>query len=186
MKFLITGFKPFHTNDINPSSLVLDYLKDKDIITCQLSVSYLNDKIKLENLIKEVRPDYVISLGLAASRNKITPELCAINYMYSSIPDNDNVLKQGEKIDENGPNAYFTDIPVLKLIEMLKENGFNSDLSTSAGSYVCNSTYYHLLSLQTKYHFKGLFIHVPKLDVVSIENLDKALKLTINFLKNLK
>lgn len=181
MKFLITGFTPFADNEENPSSMVLGLIAKTDVEVLKLDVSYLRCQDMLEAKIKEVVPDIVICLGLASKRSQITPELCAINYMYAQIADNDGVLMEGRKIDDNGPNAYFTKLDLISLIKYLKENDIDASLSTSAGTYVCNSTYYHLLSMEEKYGFKGLFIHIPPLNVINLDNLSKALTKIITF-----
>lgn len=182
-KILITGFEPFNNNKENPSMQILPLLEDEEVYTVVLPVSYHKVKDILEAKIKEIKPDYVISLGLAQMRLKISLELAAINYMYATIPDNMGVIEDGSLIKNKGPKAYFTTLPINTFIKELKDKGHNATLSTSAGSYVCNSTYYHLLDMANTYGYQALFIHLPLASNYSLEQQKEALKIIINNLK---
>ncbi len=184
MKFLITGFEPFSRNETNPSGDILKDLKSENIETLLLPVSYLRVRDLLEAKIKEVKPDIVISLGLANKRAYLSLELCAINYQRASITDNDNNLITGKLIKPNGKEAYFTSLNLNDLLKVLAVSNIKADISTSAGSYVCNTVYYNLLELQEKYNYKGLFIHLPSYDNLSYNDEVKALLEIIKYLNN--
>lgn len=183
MKFLITGFEPFYTNETNPSSEILKYLSTKDIKTLVLPVTYFGIKEKIEASIQEFKPDFVIALGLAQMRPNITLEQVAINYMYATIPDNAGKLELGSLIDPKGDKAYFTPLLLPALVNELKEVGFDVSLSTSAGSYVCNSTYYQILKMAKTYNYQGLFIHLPSEKTLPLEEMIKAIKTLIKIIE---
>jgi pyrrolidone-carboxylate peptidase len=72
-----------------------------------------------------------------------------------------------------------TDLPLAELQQRLREAGFNVAVSTDAGRYVCNWTYYRSLQasreVEREVGVKGavrcysLFVHVPSEDVLGIE-----------------
>ena len=174
MKILLTGFDTFNNAEINPS---YEAIKNIKIASCQIEiikvpVCYNECFDCVLNKIKDFRPDYVISFGLAASRSFITPELVAINYMYASIPDNNNVLKKGEEIGDSD-KAYFTQIKINEIIDELNKENDVYRLSLSAGAYVCNNLYYHLLENENKYNYKALFIHVPPLNIMELSKMEE-------------
>jgi pyroglutamyl-peptidase len=167
-KLLLTGFGPFGNHQENPSQDIVLELNGQivggyQIVGMILPVSYEKAGKMIVNLIESENPDAVISLGLAGDRTKVTPELVAINYMHASIPDNEGLQKLGEPIHESGKNAYFTTLPIQQMIDKLQQHNIPSEMSTTAGSYVCNLTKYHIL-----HHVHGNdldipagFIHIP-------------------------
>lgn len=67
-KFLITAFPPFFNNKLNPSLLLLEDLKkitNDNLYLLELPVSYNKAPQILKDKILEIKPDYIISLGLA-------------------------------------------------------------------------------------------------------------------------
>ena len=66
-----------------------------------------------------------------------------------------------EAIIKGGARAYFSTLPMRKMAEAIEAVGVASQVSYSAGAYVCNDLLYTLLS-----HFEGSktrvgFIHIP-------------------------
>ena len=55
----------------------------------------------------------------------------------------------------------MTRLPVHAMVEAVRREEIPAWLSLSAGAYVCNDLYYHLLSHEEELGFRGLFIHVP-------------------------
>ena len=64
---------------------------------------------------------------------------------------------------KNGPEAYFTMLPVFRMVEKMKENGIPASVSYTAGTYVCNDVMYSVLHYcHTEFKdVKGGFMHVP-------------------------
>lgn len=71
-KVLVTAFEPFLDYESNSSMIVLGRLNEKDIKTLLLPVSYKRARLELIKAIDNLRPDYVLSLGMAygAKKNK--------------------------------------------------------------------------------------------------------------------
>ena len=167
MNVLITGFDPFGGESINPAYEAVKKLPDKiqtaNIIKLEIPTVFHDCAKLLDEAIKQYQPDLVICVGQAGGRTCITPEFVGINYMDARIPDNKGNQPLQSKIKEDGPDAYFTKLPVKAICEELKASGIPAAISYSAGTYVCNYIMYSLLYLiDTKYpNMKGGFIHVP-------------------------
>lgn len=164
-KLLITGFEPFGGETINPSWDAVCKLPDE--ISCFKLTKLLIPVVfglgaeKVINAANEIQPDVILCIGQAGGRSAITPELVGINLRHASIPDNDGNQPMDEEIIIGGDKAYFSTLPVRKIVEAIKAKDIPSQLSYSAGAYVCNDVIYTLLS-----HFNGSstkvgFIHVP-------------------------
>ena len=119
----------------------------------------------MNELIIRHDPDIIVSVGQAGGRASITVERVGINVDDYGIPDNDGEQPQDEPIVENGPAAYFTTLPIKKIVQVMKDNGIPAAISNTAGTFVCNHVIYetgHLI--ETKYPGKKFgFIHIPYL-----------------------
>ena len=83
-KLLLTGFEPFLTNPINPTMDIVQALNGKtigqyEVVGHVLSVDFQKAPEQFLNLIEEVQPTIIVSLGLAAGISKISPERAAIS-----------------------------------------------------------------------------------------------------------
>ena len=90
MKILISGFKAFNNESINPSLIIASKLKEKylNIEVVELNVEYDNDSIKLLSKINEIKPDIIMLLGQAGGRSKVCLEQFALNMQSATISDN--------------------------------------------------------------------------------------------------
>ena len=183
MTILLTGFEPFGGAERNPSweavRLVPDAVGGHEVRRLRLPVEYGNAAALLRAEIARLHPDVVISVGVANGRKAVTPELVAVNYRFASIPDNAGVSHRGEPIVPDGPAAYMTALPVHDMIAAMTGAGIPAQLSLSAGAYVCNDVYYALLGCEGEFGHKGLFVHVPGTEIVSVEDMARALTLCI-------
>lgn len=120
---------------------------------------------RLEKALEEERPDVVLSIGQAGGRNRITIERVAININDARIPDNEGNQPIDEPIFVDGDTAYFSNLPIKRMVKAMKENHIPAEISNTAGTYVCNHVMYGILyNIEKKYpHMKGGFIHIPYL-----------------------
>ncbi|MFA7407751.1 MAG: pyroglutamyl-peptidase I [Anaerolineaceae bacterium] len=169
MKFLITGFEPFHEHPVNPSQLLVENLPDQyldvQLVKGILPVHHLLGPERLLSLLADNQPDAILAFGLAANRTKISLERVAINLMDFSIADNAGVTVTNQPIDPNGPAAYFSTLPVEQLLSTLVDEEIPTEISLSAGAYLCNQVFYalmHWVAAQNK-HISAGFIHLPAL-----------------------
>lgn len=165
-RVLITGFEPLGNSKLNPSALLVERL-DKERIpgvelhSIVLPVEFDRSVQILLQKIEECRPDFVVSFGQAEGRTGITPEKVAINFDDARIPDNSGDQRKNKKIDENGPDAYFSTLPVERMVEAIKSEGIVSALSLSAGAFVCNHLFYEVQRALQGSAIKSVFIHLP-------------------------
>jgi len=164
-KLLITGFDPFGGESINPSfeavRLLPESIGNFDIYKMEVPTVYGLAAELTANKATEICADAIICVGQAGGRSAITPEVIGINLREASIADNAGVLLSGVPIDINAPAAYFSTLPVRKIVSAIREKSIPCSLSYSAGAFVCNDLLFSLL-----HRFKDLsipigFIHVP-------------------------
>lgn len=179
MSILLTGFEPFDGASVNPSweavQLVPDAICGQRVHRLRLPVEYGRAAELLLAEIRRVRPELVLCCGVASGREGVTPELVALNYRMARIPDNAGQLYSGKPIRPGGETAFMTRLPVHDMIEAIRTGEIPARLSLSAGAYVCNDLYYHLLEAEERLGYRGLFVHVPGEEAVSVPNAALAL-----------
>lgn len=166
-KILVTGFEPFDGESINPSLKILDALHDvyENARLFKLVVpTVFDESIEVViNEIKHIKPDFVLMLGQASGRKEISIERVALNIDDASMPDNRNIKPIDRMIRKDGKPAYFSTLPIKKLLAVLQNNDYPVSISNSAGTYVCNHLMYGVLYTidQLSYDTRAGFIHVP-------------------------
>ena len=164
-KLLITGFEPFGGEKINPSWEAVLKLPSEingySLIKLHVPVVFGEAAEKVIEAAEEADADAVLCIGQAGGRSAITPELVEINLRYAKIPDNNGGQPKDEPIVSDGKNAHFSTLPMRKMAEAINSSGIPSQLSYSAGAYVCNDLIYTLLSHFENTKTRAGFIHVP-------------------------
>jgi len=168
-KILLTGFEPFGTASANPSGEIMKQISGDNIVTAILPVAYTRSAERLIQLIAEHNPDVVICFGQAEGRTQITPEKIAINLDDARLADNDGVLRSDEKILDNGPDAYFTTLPVKEFAAAITAKGIPSSVSLSAGAFLCNHVFYVAQNKLVGTKVRSGFVHVPLMDSQALE-----------------
>ncbi len=185
-KVLLTGFESFRKEKINPSGIVAKKMHGKNIggkkiISCVLPVTFDCGRI-VHREIDDINPGYIISLGLACGRNQINLERVATNIFSEN--------KKTKKIFEDGPDAYFSLLPLENILKELHKNNIPARISNFAGIYFCNYImYYTLHYLRYKSStIKAGFIHLPyipeqvldrDLPSMSLEMIKKGIEIVI-------
>lgn len=164
-KLLLTGFEPFLEFHVNPTWAIAETLNgtvlgDYEIVGRGLKVDFKQGVEQFLQAVKEVQPDLIISLGIAAGRYKVTPERIAINVKGGAM-DNSGYMPNDEPIIEGGPDGYFTNLPIRAMVNRLLNEGYPAEISNSAGTYLCNNVMYEGLKYATQHHIKSGFIHIP-------------------------
>ena len=164
-KLLITGFEPFGGETINPSweavSRLPAQINEYTLSKLLLPVEFGRAAECVLSASAEICPDVILCIGQAGGRATITPELVAINLRYAKTPDNAGSQPQDVPVIEGGQCAYFSTLPVRRLAEAMNAAGITSQVSYSAGAYVCNDLLYTLLSHFERTQTRVGFIHIP-------------------------
>ena len=186
---LITGFEPFNNEEINPSWLAVERLPEEingyALKKLCLPVVFGEAAQRAMSVADEIKPDAILCIGQAGGRSAVTPELVAINLRFAKIPDNSGLQPKDEPIISDGENAYFSTLPVRKMADAINEAGILSNLSYSAGAYVCNDLLYTLLHNFKNTNKRIAFIHIPycteqnKNPSMDIDTVVKALAVAI-------
>ena len=166
MKIIVTGFDPFGGEKINPSIECVKALPDiegVELIRLELPTVFKESAKRLNEVINDVKPDAVLSVGQAGGRAGITMERIAINVDDARIPDNISQQPIDEAIQLDGEAAYFTTLPIKRIVKAIREAGIPAEVSNSAGTFVCNHIMYQALFAATKADkpFKAGFMHIP-------------------------
>lgn len=167
MKILVTAFDPFGGETVNPAQQAVERLENRigEHEVCKLIIPTVFGKaadLVIEKMEK-LRPDAVVCVGQAGGRKAVTPERVAINVMDAGIADNEGNRPVDEPVVPGGPAAYFSTLPVKKMVNAIKEAGLPAEISNSAGTFVCNSLLYAVLHhAETKMPgIRAVFVHVP-------------------------
>lgn len=167
-KILLTAFDPFDNEETNASLEVLNNIESENITKLVLPTVYDEAFNKIKPYINY---DYIIMLGQAGGRPKISLERFAQNLDDSTTLDNKGILKQNKKIDQDSSLMYMTNTKIEELFNILKEKDIPVEISNYAGNFVCNNTYYHVLNAinNKNLNTKAIFIHIPYLKTITLE-----------------
>ncbi len=180
-KLLLTGFQAFGNWRVNPTEEVASKLASCDIGSWSVSsvilpVTFSHCWPKLLAELQSCDYSAVVMLGLAGSRNLITPEATARNWVESvGRPDNlgeempaGPILMPGEDL----PSTFGAE----KMVAAMKQRGIGAEISHDAGSFVCNYLSYQLLKYLAG-EGRGGFIHLPPTREMRPDSIWKQSKL---------
>jgi len=167
---VVTGFEPYGGRRINPAAEVAKALDGEQIegfpvVGAILPVSQRSLRDRLEELLTELRPSIVISLGLAPGEPMIRLERFGLNLLDFEIADNDGARLADAPIEANGVTGVRASLPLRAIERALLDAGIPARLSSSAGTFLCNATLYSLMRiLEERFPaMLGGFIHLPYL-----------------------
>ena len=112
---LLTFFGPFPGVPVNPTvalaagvqRLLAQMRPDLRVVTPNCPSATMAPAPPYASPCKEVRPDALISLGVAVGRDAVSLEQVAINLDCAGIKDNDGDRRCDEPIAQGGREAYF-------------------------------------------------------------------------------
>jgi len=166
---LITGFKPFLGDSINPSQVLVESVQDPLVTKLILPVEFNRAFDILNQYIIEFEPKVVVMFGLASGRAKVSIEKIALNWRQSRNSDESGFLPSIGRIDESSDLALMTSYPVDHLYDELQKLEVPVEISFSAGTFVCNDLYFKVVKQYPK--LKSVFIHVPCIPEQRTENI---------------
>ena len=164
---ILTGFEPFRGERINPSweiarSLDGDVIGGLQIKSVRVPVGCAKAARRITGAIVRYRPRAVIGLGEAGGRPAISLERIAINL----ADERGTLASSGDPgmtaVVRGGPDAYFSRLPLSRIIRELDRKDIPASVSLTAGAYACNALMYAALhNLRRKPSIPVGFIHLP-------------------------
>ena len=197
---LLTGFEPFGGHPVNPSWDIAQRLDGLDVGAWQvrslcLPCRFGESSAVLRAELHRLNPGAVVALGLAASRHELTIERVAINLDDARIPDNAGLQPLDEPVIPGAPSAYFSTLPVKRLVQRLQAGGHAAAVSHTAGTFVCNHLFFCLMHALRDAPVPAGFVHVPDVGAVprlsdgdagepwTLESMTAAVRLLIETLE---
>jgi pyroglutamyl-peptidase len=178
---LVTGFEPYAGRGSNPACEAARALDGRSIAGVRihgraLPVSHARLRERAAALLRELDPAVVIGLGLWPGEPAIRVERFGLNLADFEIPDNDGALVVDEPVGANGPQALPATLPLRRIHTALLAAGIPARLSTSAGTFLCNSCLYSFLEAIESAPRSALcgFLHIPYMPAQVAEILATA------------
>jgi pyroglutamyl-peptidase len=166
---LLTGFEPFDGQLVNASweavrRVEAGWAGEERLVVRRLPVSFRGARQQLRVAVADVRPDVVVCVGEAGGRSAVGIERVAVNVIDARIPDADGSAPVDVPVIAGAPAAFFSTLPVKACWSAAREAGTPAEVSESAGTYVCNATFYALAHLlDGRPGVRAGFVHVPRL-----------------------
>lgn len=116
-------------------------------------------------------PDVVLMLGLSLQAPRFRLEQVAQNRVSRSNQDISGFVPSNTKILDNAADNYETNVDLSSLVEHLKAQNFDVEVSIDAGDYVCNYIYFRTLHeiFSNQLSTQALFIHTPLSEEIAIQ-----------------
>jgi len=160
---LLTGFRPFLTQTVNPSQIIVEKLaadSPSSLAALVLPVEFGRaSELLAAHLQKNSEIKHVVMLGQAGGRRSACLEKVALNWQETDFPDEGGVRPPTGPLLQSAPTAYVNSQVDLGLVKVLQKNG-PVELSFSAGTFVCNDLYFRTWH-QFGQRLNLLFIHLP-------------------------
>lgn len=173
MRALVTGFELDQACPVNTSYEVVrrlpGHVGNLEVTADVLRCDYRRPLEPVEELIRRFRPDIFLCMGQALRREELSLERVAVNFQDDSRPasagggDYYGFVPHGRPVVPDGQDAYFSNLPLERMLARLQEEGYPCSISLTAGAVGCNNAMYSVLYLcRTRYPgMMGGFIHLP-------------------------
>jgi len=182
---LLTGFEPFGGSQINPSIEACKPLDGREyngyrVKVVEIPLRFHEVRPSLIKAIEETGPSAVLCTGQAGS-SMIRLERVAINVADARIAYNCGKQPEDEPIVKDGPVAYFSTLPLRKMLAAIEEEKVPVAISNSAGTFGCNHIFYDLMHFieENALGMPGGFIHVPSLPEQAMKKLGPSMSLDL-------
>lgn len=169
MRVLVTGFAPFGSHSVNPSTAIAHALDgiERDgvafVAHAPLPVRYAEAAEAALDAARQRRVDAIVALGLAAGTSHVRIERRAHNRATAREPDAGGRVCAAEDAEPGGAVSLTTTLDADAIVNDLESAGLACAPSDDAGGYVCNDLYYRLLAAAARGDGPNhvLFVHVP-------------------------
>lgn len=202
--FLVTGFGKFPGCPANPTEVLVSNLSSSSgkcapgvtlhsssILKVSASIvrQHLHDLDKLvTKTFSESDVVVVVHFGVDVCATSFKLERRAFNEANFRLPDEDGFQPRNEPIVEvpgNTHDCLHTKLDVAALVDQLRGEGFNVQVSHDAGRYVCNYTYFSSLkTFEKRRSLYSLFVHVPSFHAIDAATQTKFVSSLFDALAN--
>jgi pyroglutamyl-peptidase len=168
----LTGFEPFADFEVNPSWEAAKTFDGREIDSFevksfQIPLVYKKIKPVITRIIDHHNPAVIVNLG-QSYRPLISLEKVAVNLadtVGSTVTYNCGTRPKDETLEPNEPAAYFTTLPIRKIVNELRQNNIPAEISYTAGTFGCNQIFYHTMHKihKDRLCIKAGFMHIPSL-----------------------
>jgi pyroglutamyl-peptidase len=165
---LVTAFEPFDGQAVNASHEAVRRVEaawdgPETLVVRVLPVSFRRARQELRAAVAELAPDVVVGVGEAGGRSAVGVERVAVNVIDARIPDADGSAPVDVPVIAGAPAAFFSTLPVKACWTAARDADVPAEVSLTAGTYVCNATFYALQHLlQGRDGVRSGFVHVPR------------------------
>ena len=161
---LVTGFGPFAGLRHNPSAFVARdvgraRVPGARLVARVLPVRYAGAEERVVALCRRLRPDAVLSLGVAIGAPVIRVETTALNRADFRVADARGFVAE-TTASPFGAAARLATYDARAVLKALRAAGVPAAISHHAGTHLCNLTLYHFLSALPPDRPVG-FLHLP-------------------------
>lgn len=175
-RVLLTGFEPFpadSTHDNSSQKAVSSFdpgaVPGISLMALTLPVEFDTAPGIVASAITRCKPDVVIGFG--QGRSQVDLEGTAYNNKDSAeiaggFPDNRGHIPGGEPIVTGGAAELTTGLPTTKIHELLAQSGIKVGYSDDPGRFVCNNTFYRIMTEAAGQPRVSGFIHLPYIHTV--------------------
>jgi len=164
---LVTGFSPFPGAPINPTERLMHRLPRQlsngqsgaEFIFRVLPTTWVAREDVTARLLSEIEPDAVVHFGVDGSRRTINIETRAVNRATRVRPDAAGKKPAGPVLTPGTVQYRSVTLPARPLRNAALSAGAPAEISTDAGTYLCNATLWDTLGSG----IPAIFVHVPSL-----------------------
>lgn len=148
-RVLLSGFEPVSPATVSPSWDAVERLAETwdgpgEVIARRLPAVFGEAPHRLRLSIAKHIPDAVVMTAVAPGLPGLAVERIAINLDDATAPDNAGHMPVDQPIAEDGPAGLWSTLPDRRIVERLAAAGVPCGLSTSAGTFVGNHTFYQV------------------------------------------
>ena len=191
---LVTGFEPFAGQDVNESWQAVQLMVENheksllsgsddssvNIITQLLPVTFNGAFPALKAALEGAGPvDLILATGLDMGGTAVKVEQVAQNLTNARVPDNAGVQPMGQPVITGGQETLAATVPVARIAAALRRAGLPTEISSSAGAFVCNAVFYQLMEFAGHTGIPAGFIHVPPANALAVVESARALEVVI-------
>lgn len=189
-RFYCTGFSSFHGVSENPTQLLIrglptsakekPHLPDDAVLasTTVLKVAAESVREVLDDMYAHIADcpieatRVLLHFGVNAGSKNFKLELVARNEATFTVPDEHGWSPILQPIDPSYGGireTRRTHLPLDALVHNLRQEYYDVDVSTDAGRFVCNWLYFHSLKRAETHNAFALFVHVPPLTIIPLD-----------------